>query len=339
MEEKEKLLNDIESIVEESKVDDEPEVTKKLSKMHVYETQIENNKKKLLKDEQFYNDNDNCPTCKQDIGRAFKVAAIDSANVKIQEFNTALGTLEKEQNKLNERLIEIKDAQRRIGAIQTQLLQKNATVAHLMKYTDKLALELNDLKSKKLLSEDMTKISETLLNNLRGLQKDRGEIVESKQYHDIASTLLKDSGIKARIVKQYLPVINKLVNKYLAAMDFFVMFEIDEEFNETIKSRHRDNFSYGNFSEGEKMRIDLALLFTWRAIAKLKNSMNTNLLILDEVFDSSLDANGIDEILKLLDSFGTDTNVFVISHKGDVLLDKFRSVIKFEKINNFSRIS
>jgi DNA repair exonuclease SbcCD ATPase subunit len=155
----------------------------------------------------------------------------------------------------------------------------------------------------------------------------------------IATEMLRDGGIKKKIIRQYIPIINKLVNKYLSALDFFVNFELDEEFNEVIKSRYRDEFSYASFSEGEKMRIDLALLFTWRAVAKLKNSTNTNLLILDEVFDASLDTTGCDEFLKLLSDIGGDTNVFVISHKGDVLTDKFRSQIRFEKVKNFSRIA
>jgi DNA repair exonuclease SbcCD ATPase subunit len=165
------------------------------------------------------------------------------------------------------------------------------------------------------------------------------ESLVEKQYYDYASSLLKDGGIKTKIIKQYLPIMNKLINKYLTAMDFFVNFNIDENFEETIKSRHRDEFSYANFSEGEKMRIDLALLFTWRQIAKMKNSTNTNLLILDEVFDSSLDTVGTEEFLKLIHEMGQDTNVFVISHKGDQLFDKFRSVIRFEKKGNFSRIA
>jgi len=159
---------------------------------------------------------------------------------------------------------------------------------------------------------------------------------EDKHYHDIASSLLKDSGIKTKIIRQYLPVINKLVNKYLAAMDFFVQFDLDETFKETIKSRHRDKFSYASFSEGEKQRIDLALVFTWRTIAKMKNSASTNLLLLDEVFDSSLDINGTDYVMQLLNTIGEDTHVFVISHKGDQLFDKFRSVIRFEKKQNYS---
>jgi len=165
------------------------------------------------------------------------------------------------------------------------------------------------------------------------------QLMNEKHYYEFAGSLLKDTGIKTKIIKQYLPIMNKLINKYLTAMDFFVNFNINENFEETIKSRHRDEFSYANFSEGEKMRIDLALLFTWRQIAKMKNSTNTNLLILDEVFDSSLDTVGTEEFLKLIHEMGVDTNVFVISHKGDQLFDKFRSVIRFEKKGNFSRIA
>jgi len=156
--------------------------------------------------------------------------------------------------------------------------------------------------------------------------------------YDVASVLLKDGGIKTTIIKKYLPIMNKLINKYLASMDFYVSFNLDENFNETIKSRFRDEFTYASFSEGEKMRIDLALLFTWRAIAKLKNSMSTNLLVLDEVFDSSLDEDGTSDFLKILHSLGNESNVFIISHKGEVLYDKFKSMIKFEKHKNFSRI-
>jgi hypothetical protein len=169
--------------------------------------------------------------------------------------------------------------------------------------------------------------------------KKQEELSTEKQYYEFAGNLLKDTGIKTKIIRQYLPIMNKLINKYLTAMDFFVNFNINESFEETIKSRHRDEFGYANFSEGEKMRIDLALLFTWRQIAKLKNSTNTNLLILDEVFDSSLDGVGTEEFLKLIQEMGSDTNIFVISHKGDQLFDKFRSIIRFEKKNNFSQVA
>ena len=168
--------------------------------------------------------------------------------------------------------------------------------------------------------------------------ENKSKFKEDSYYLEAAATLLKDTGIKTKVIRQYLPVINKLVNKYLTAMDFFVSFELDEAFNETIKSRHRDDFSYASFSEGEKQRIDLALIFTWRTIAKMKNSASTNLLLLDEVFDSSLDSNGTEFVMNLLNTLGEDTSVFVISHKGDQLFDKFRSLIRFEKVQNFSRM-
>jgi DNA repair exonuclease SbcCD ATPase subunit len=178
----------------------------------------------------------------------------------------------------------------------------------------------------------------TLKEELKQLDIKKRELIETKSYYEVASTLLKDTGIKTRIIKQYIPIINKTVNKYLSALDFFVNFTLDETFKETIKSRHRDDFSYASFSEGEKQRIDMSLMLTWRHIAKMKNSTNTNLLILDEVFDSSLDANGTEYLMSILHLL-SDTNLFVISHKGDILQDKFRSTIRFEKINNFSRMT
>jgi DNA repair exonuclease SbcCD ATPase subunit len=192
---------------------------------------------------------------------------------------------------------------------------------------------------KKLLEEQnkLNSINEVLKDSLSTLQSNLKDLIEEKTYYETASNLLRDSGIKTKIVRQYLPIINKLVNKYLASLDFFVNFNLDESFKETIKSRHRDDFSYHNFSEGEKQRIDMALMLTWRAIAKLKNSSNTNLLILDETFDSSLDTNGTEELMKLLHML-EDVNLFVISHKGDILQDKFMNVIRFEKVKNFSRM-
>jgi DNA repair exonuclease SbcCD ATPase subunit len=193
------------------------------------------------------------------------------------------------------------------------------------------------LKSSKANTEDSSGELKVLEDNLNTLKTELKELIDEKVYYDIAAGLLNDTGIKTKIIKQYLPIINKLVNKYLASFDFFVNFNLDESFKETIKSRHRDEFTYASFSEGEKQKIDLALLFSWRAVAKLKNSANTNLLILDEVFDSSLDANGTEYLMNILHML-EGTNVFVISHKGDILQDKFRSVIRFEKANNFSRI-
>ena len=183
------------------------------------------------------------------------------------------------------------------------------------------------------------KKSRTWLNKKKDkLTEKKLEFVEERTYNEVIGEMLKDTGIKTKVIKQYLPVMNRLINHYLQILDFFVSFHLDESFNETIRSRHRDSFNYASFSEGEKQRIDLALLFTWRHIAKMKNSASTNLLVLDETFDSSLDVDGVDNLTKILSTMDEDTNVFIISHKGDVLQDKFRSRIEFFKKNNFSKI-
>jgi DNA repair exonuclease SbcCD ATPase subunit len=211
------------------------------------------------------------------------------------------------------------------------------TVVETTKYIERLTKEYLSLtNAKQDLEKEIVKLDE-LKTELLSLEQKKQELIEQKTYYETASLLLKDTGIKTKIIRQYLPVINKLVNKYLSSLDFFVNFNLDESFKETIKSRHRDEFSYSSFSEGEKQRIDMALMLTWRAVAKLKNSANTNLLILDEVFDSSLDNNGTEYLMQILNML-EDVNLFVISHKGDILQDKFRNIIRFEKVNNFSRI-
>ncbi len=340
----EKLLNDASLIQKHidillKKVSDEIAVRDKLKKLHTFETKLGSRIKHEEKSISFYKTNDNCPTCLQEIREDFRNKSMDSSRDAITLAQEDMDKLIQLQDKYNIRLTEIQNTQKKVHDHQSELTRINASVTQIRKYVKKLEVEISELSNRRVLSEDMTKVSEELVEALEGLHSRRKDIVEIKQYFDIAALLLKDSGIKTKIIKQYLPVINKLVNKYLAAMDFFVNFEINEEFKETIKSRHRDTFSYENFSEGEKMRIDLALLFTWRSIAKIKNSMNTNLLILDEVFDSSLDNTGTDEFMKLLNTLGNEANVFVISHKGDILIDKFRSVIRFEKVKNFSQIS
>ena len=204
-------------------------------------------------------------------------------------------------------------------------------------FNAKLEAEIENIDEKQIEKKHLEEL-EKLKDKLYGLETTSKKYKEELFYYDVARNLLQDTGIKTKIVKQYLPIMNKLVNTYLSSMDFFCNFNLDENFNETIKSRYRDDFSYANFSEGEKMRIDLALLFTWRAVAKMKNSTNTNLLILDEIFDSSLDASGTDDFLKILNTFNSE-NVFVISHKQDMLFDKFRNTIKFEKNRNFSHVA
>ena len=207
----------------------------------------------------------------------------------------------------------------------------------LVKANQQLEKEINELSVQGDIDVEKDKIK-TLANDALQKNESKMELIKEKQLQEIAGVLLRDTGIKTTIIREYLPAMNKLINMYLSAMDFFVKFELDESFNESIKSRFRDEFTYASFSEGEKMRIDLAILFTWRQIAKMKNSVNTNLLLLDEIFDSSLDVAGTDYFLSVMDTLGENTNVFVISHKGDVLLDKFKNNIRFEKTNDFSSV-
>jgi hypothetical protein len=287
----------------------------------------------------FYHDNDNCPTCRQGLPHEFKSEAIEAQNTKMTEIQEALTELATNIDLVQKRLDDIHAVSNTIAGHNQEIISHNNQIIASQKYIQKLQAEQTS-------HTDTQDNLEDEKGKLKGLARDvvvksqeKTALNEEKYYQDIAAALLKDTGIKTKVIRQYLPAINKLVNKYLGAMDFFVHFELDESFSETIKSRHRDDFSYASFSEGEKQRIDLALLFTWRTIAKMKNSAATNLLLLDEVFDSSLDNNATDYLMNVLNTLGEDTNVFVISHKGDQLFDKFRSVIRFEKVNNFSRIA
>jgi DNA repair exonuclease SbcCD ATPase subunit len=317
-------------------ITDDETSTKKLSKFTQLEAKIENNIGKLENDIEFYIVNSTCPTCDQSINN--KDEKVTSCNHKISELNEGLAKLKKESDAVTERIKEIKNIQKEIQKLQQELTGKNASALQTTKYIRKLEKEVYDLQNKPAMSDDFKAQSKQLLNDLQKYNEARKQVSEQSQHYDIVSQLLKDGGIKSKIIKQYVPVINKLVNKYLAAMDFFVNFTIDEEFKETIKSRHRDDFSYENFSEGEKKRIDLALLFTWRAVAKLKNSVNTNLLIFDEVFDGSLDVNGTEEFMKLINMLNENTNIFVITHKTDQMVDKFKHTIRFNKVKNFSQM-
>lgn len=321
-----------------SKVSDQMAIQKKSTKLVHYESKLESRLKKIEKDVCFYHDHSDCPTCKQGIDEEFRQQQISTLQQTKGEVDVALADIEKQIEDTSTRMSEIQKTLTHIQAHNNEIIKHNSTVSTIHSYIDKLRKEIGDLATKKDSLEDENAKLKELKNELAELLKQQEGYSIEKHYFDYSSVLLKDTGIKTKIIKQYLPIMNKLINKYLTAMDFFVNFNINENFEETIKSRHRDEFSYANFSEGEKMRIDLALLFTWRQIAKLKNSTNTNLLILDEVFDSSLDTVGTEEFLKLIHEMGTDTNVFVISHKGDQLFDKFRSVIRFEKKNNFSQV-
>lgn len=334
------ITNNNSSVKElQESVNDEESVQKKLNEILKIESKFEEKLKKLKKEIKFYQDNDHCPTCDQDIDDEIKSKKVNQNESKILEVDEAFEKLQIELDRENQRLLDIMEINKQIQEFLEKVSDSNNQISSLNKYIKQLRTnidtEVDDVSD---LKDENKKVND-IKKQIKGYEKKRENEIHEKELLDVAAELLKDKGIKTQIVRQYVPVMNKLVNKYLAAMEFFVSFELNENFEETIKSRHRDSFSYASFSEGEKMRIDLSLLLTWRAIAKMKNSTNTNLLILDEVFDASLDSNGCDEFLKLLNELGKETNVFVISHKGDILQDKFRSVIKFEKHKNFSRIA
>ena len=323
----------------QNKIADKLSVEKKSKKLLQLESKIETNIKKNEKDIAFYEEHDNCPTCKQTIDGDFKADQVSERKSKVSTQRQGLEEIATQIAQANQRVEEIQNIIKHINAHNNEIIKHNSTISAVNQYIGKLQKEIQELANRKDTLEEENEKLKTLKEELILLDQQQEELATEKQYYEFAGSLLKDTGIKTKIIKQYLPIMNKLINKYLTAMDFFVNFNINEQFEETIKSRHRDEFSYANFSEGEKMRIDLALLLTWRQIAKLKNSTNTNLLILDEVMDSSLDVAGTEEFLKLIHEMGADTNVFVISHKSDQLFDKFRSVIRFEKHNNFSRIT
>ena len=285
----------------------------------------------------FYEENDECPTCEQLISFNFKEKKIKQNQTSVKLLDEGLHKLSDEMSKVNTRLKEYKTISKHIRDNEVLIAQINASILELEKFNVKLETEIEQYKKNGVEESDIEKL-ESLKLDIQKVEEQKTKLREDKVYHEAARSMLMDTGIKTKIIKQYLPIMNKLINKYLTSMEFYVNFTLDENFEETIKSRYRDEFTYASFSEGEKMRIDLALLFTWRAVAKMKNSTNTNLLILDEIFDSSLDGTGTDEFLKILNTLSGE-NVFVISHKQDVLVDKFRSTIKFEKIRNFSHVA
>lgn len=315
---------------------DEESISKKINKLGQLKHQIEANLNILNKEVGFFHKYDNCPTCKQQIDEKFKSETITTKESEIKKIQDGLVKLGEEYEKVNGRLNEIIEIHAVINSNKLEISRVKTKISSMIEYRETLEKEIQSIGEKTTLEVD-NKVPE-LETKLKEVEVKYNELMEERNLLAVASNLLKDGGIKAKIIKQYIPVINKLINKYLSSMEFMCQFELDEEFNETIKSRYRDVFSYASFSEGEKMRINLAILFTWRAIAKLRNSINTNILIMDEVFDSSLDSNGTEEFLKILNNLTSDTNTFIISHKTDQLYDKFTKIIKFEKHKNFSRI-
>jgi DNA repair exonuclease SbcCD ATPase subunit len=315
---------------------DEEALSKKMNKLSQLKHQIEANLNILNKEVGFFHKYDNCPTCKQQIDDNFKNETITTKELEIKTTQEGLEKLSEEYERVNIRINEIMSIHNKINDNKLEISRVKTKINSLIEYRETLEKEIQSI-DKKISSEEDNKIPE-LERQLKEVEKEYYDLIEDRNLLSVASNLLKDGGIKAKIIKQYIPVINKLINKYLTSMEFMCQFELNEEFSETIKSRYRDIFSYASFSEGEKMRINLAVLFTWRAIAKMRNSINTNILIMDEVFDSSLDSNGTEEFLKIINNLTKDTNTFIISHKTDQLYDKFERVLKFKKIKNFSII-
>ena len=287
---------------------------------------------------EFFSEHDVCPSCTQGIPHEHKTRIIQELSDQLLEQNGKVSELETILSNLNEKLSDITKTQSEITNKNIELSTRNSTITLLNKQIKEMQAEIESAKNDTTnIDEEKTKLKELATDALARINQ-KNELMEHRNIEEVANVLLKDTGIKTAIIREYLPAMNKLINKYLNAMDTYIHFELDEAFNEKIKSRFRDEFTYASFSEGEKMRIDLAILFTWRSIAKMKNSVNTNLLLLDEIFDSSLDTAGTDYFLTLMNALGENSNIFVISHKSDALFDKFRSVIKFEKRNDFSII-
>ena len=302
-------------------------------------SKLEQKRTKLEEEIIFYEQNDNCPVCEQGIDEEHKKTHVAEKQTKKNAMVDAIRDLTKLIQQSNRRMEEIRVISESIKGIQSEIGVIQSEIVSNQKYITKLLSEIEDLKNEATGGSNTQSKIEDSEEKLDILHSKKESLSDQSHYYDIASTLLRDQGVKQKIIKQYVPIMNNMINKYLASLEFFVGFELDEAFEETIKSRFRDVFKYDNFSQGEKMRIDLALLFTWRAIARMKNSVNTNLLVLDEVFDSSLDVSGTDDFLKLLNTLTEKTNVFIISHKGEALYDKFNNVLRFEKYKNFSRLA
>ena len=315
----------------------EDKVTQKRDKLKDIQFTLKDKHNRESKMITFFEENDECPTCEQEISKDFKTEKIKQNKASVKLLDEGLHKMSDEMTKVNSKLKEFKNIGKLVQENEVSIAKLNTSINELEKFNVKLETEIEQYKKDGVEESDVEKL-ESLKLDIKKVEEQKIKLREDKVYHEAARSMLMDTGIKTKIIKQYLPIMNKLINKYLTSMEFYVNFTLDENFEETIKSRYRDEFTYASFSEGEKMRIDLALLFTWRAIAKMKNSANTNLLILDEIFDSSLDGTGTDEFLKILNTLGGE-NVFVISHKQDALADKFRQTIRFVKEKNFSHIA
>ena len=322
----------------EIKITDKAAITSSIQNHNTLKTKIDSKLRTLVKDVTFFTNNVTCPSCSQQISQELKEKELQKSSIKQEEYEAAIADLTLNIEKFNSRIEDINNILKDIQDKKMVSLQKRTSKENTKKYLIEATKEIEKANySTEQINIELGKKYQQV-TTLSELESQKEEYRDEVLYFEYANELLKDNGVKSKIINYYLPHINKYINQFLSSMDFFAQFTLDEDFNEKIKSRHRDEFSYTNFSEGEKLRIDLALLLAWREIARAKNSVNCNLLILDEVFDSSLDSVGMDELMKLLTSVGDKSNIFVISHKSDQLVDKFQNLITFEKKNNFSRM-
>ena len=309
----------------------------KLKQLLKLETKIEQNIDTSNKSIKFFAENDTCPVCTQSIDRTFREQKGEQLHKKCAELETGIKKLTSEIDKVEEQINYFGNISKKLSDLYVDIAKVNTSLEELNNYSDRIHEEILQLENKQTDSKKIATDLQQLKEELEITKLEAEKITNQKKYVDILREVLSDKGARGHIIKKYVPIINNLINEHLQAMDFFVSFHLDEEFNETVKSRHRDTFNYNSFSEGEKLRIDLAILFTWRTIAKMKNSVNTNLLILDEIFDSSLDQQGTDDFFKIVNKLRNE-NIFIISHKGDILFDKFTHILKFEKYKNFTRL-
>ena len=318
-------------------VSDDKKITNENTNLLLLREKI-NSKIDMVSEEiKFLETNDDCPTCKQRIEESFKLESIGDKNDKLKEYKDGLFLLKEKIFNNEKEMQSLNESKEKLSKVKDQFKDISFDLSSTERMKKSIEAEIKSIKKKEsTISNEEIKDSEEELIKINDIYN---ELIKNKDLYSASSVLLKDNGIKSRIIKKYIPIINKLINKYLSDLNFFVKFELDEEFNEVIKSRHRDEFSYSSFSEGERMKINLSILFTWRMISQLRNSINTNLLIMDEVFDSSLDSEATEDFMKLLNEFGDKTNVFIISHKTEQLNEKFDNIIRFKKQKNFSKIA
>tara|TARA_B100000929_G_C15507283_1_gene419211 strand:+ start:2003 stop:3718 length:1716 start_codon:yes stop_codon:yes gene_type:complete len=321
----------------DNELKDKDQTDDKLKQLLKIETKIEHNLENNNNNLEFFSENTNCPTCTQEIDEDFRYNKQGELKQKVATLNEGMQKLTSEIAKVEERIGHFGNVTKKLSDLYVDVAKVNTSLSELNSYSERIHQDILQLENKQTDSKNIATDLQQLKEELETTKTSTDQIMDQKKYVDILREVLSDKGARGHIIKKYIPIINNLINQYLQAMDFFISFHLDEEFNETVKSRHRDTFNYNSFSQGEKLRIDLALLFTWRTIAKMKNSVNTNLLILDEIFDSSLDQQGTDDFFKIVNKLKNE-NIFIISHKGDILFDKFTNIIKFEKYKNFTRL-